>query len=136
MLPHSGRRLHREATEAVSQPNYGPCRDEEAALRLVVDRLVAGLHPFRIYLFGSRAEGRARPDSDFDLAVVFDDADPAACNTLDKHSPAATRFRYPSPAGRLFDPPAVDRLDADLRELGALLPKQGSDWRLTFRHER
>ncbi len=35
-----------------------------------------GLKPFRIYLFGSRAEGRARPDSDFDLVVVFDDEEP------------------------------------------------------------
>jgi len=34
---------------------------------------VEGLKPFRIYLFGSRAEGRARPESDFDLVVVFDD---------------------------------------------------------------
>ena len=29
-----------------------------------------------IYLFGSRAEGRARPDSDFDLVVVFADDAP------------------------------------------------------------
>ena len=39
----------------------------------VLDRLASALQPFRIYLFGSRAEGRARPDSDFDLVVVFDD---------------------------------------------------------------
>ena len=31
------------------------------------------LRPLRIYLFGSRAEGRAAPESDFDLVVVFDD---------------------------------------------------------------
>jgi len=54
-------------------PNYGPFSSEQAALRAIVDRLVEGLKPFRIYLFGSRAEGRARPDSDFDLLVVFDD---------------------------------------------------------------
>jgi HEPN domain-containing protein len=40
---------------------------------------------------------------------------------LDKHSPAATRFRYPSPVGRLFDPPPADRLRADLAELATLL---------------
>jgi predicted nucleotidyltransferase len=43
------------------------------ALEAIVTRLVDALNPFRIYLFGSRAEGRARPDSDFDLVVVFDD---------------------------------------------------------------
>jgi predicted nucleotidyltransferase len=37
---------------------------------------VEELKPFRTYLFGSRAEGRARPDSDFDLVVVFDDDAP------------------------------------------------------------
>ena len=39
----------------------------------MVQRLVDALHPLSIYLFGSRAEGRARPDSDFDLVVVLDD---------------------------------------------------------------
>ncbi len=57
-------------------PNYGPYSSEQDALRAIVDRLVEGLEPFRIYLFGSRAEGRARPDSDFDLVVVFDDEAP------------------------------------------------------------
>ena len=57
-------------------PNYGPYSSEQGALRAIVDRLVEGLKPFRIYLFGSRAEGRARPDSDFDLVVVFDDDAP------------------------------------------------------------
>lgn len=40
---------------------------------------------------------------------------------LDKHSPAATRFRYPSPTGRLFDPPSAERLNEDLLQLRALL---------------
>jgi hypothetical protein len=35
-------------------------------------------------------------------------------NALDKHSPAATRFRHPSPTGRLFDPPAQEQLDSDV----------------------
>ncbi len=54
-------------------PNYGPYSSEKTALQAVLDRLASALQPFRIYLFGSRAEGRARPDSDFDLVVVFDD---------------------------------------------------------------
>ena len=53
-------------------PNYGPYSSEQGPLQATVDRLVEGLKPFRIYPFGSRAEGRARPDSDFDLVLVFD----------------------------------------------------------------
>ncbi len=57
-------------------PNYGAFASEGAALKAVLNRLAEALRPFRIYLFGSRAEGRARPDSDFDLLVVFDDHAP------------------------------------------------------------
>jgi predicted nucleotidyltransferase len=57
-------------------PNYGAFASERAALDAVLKRLAEALRPFRIYLFGSRAEGRARPDSDFDLLVVFDDDAP------------------------------------------------------------
>lgn len=32
--------------------------------------------PEEIWLFGSRAEGRARPDSDYDLLVVLPDGTP------------------------------------------------------------
>lgn len=38
------------------------------AIRRIVDRL----HPERVILFGSRARGDARPDSDYDLMVVLD----------------------------------------------------------------
>jgi predicted nucleotidyltransferase len=57
-------------------PNYGSFSSEQTALQAVLSRLAEALQPFRIYLFGSRAEGRARPDSDFDLLVVFDDEAP------------------------------------------------------------
>jgi predicted nucleotidyltransferase len=38
----------------------------------LVRRLVETHRPARVYLFGSRASGRARPDSDYDLLMVFD----------------------------------------------------------------
>jgi hypothetical protein len=75
-----------QATGMVKQafrPNIGPYRDEEAALQALVDRLVVGLRPRAIYLFGSRAEGRARPDSDFDLVVVLDDSAPDEATTYE-----------------------------------------------------
>lgn len=63
-------------TTAIPGNNYGPYRTEDGALRAIVDRLVHGLSPRAVYLFGSRAERRARPDSDFDLVVVLDDDAP------------------------------------------------------------
>ncbi|ULA64747.1 MAG: Nucleotidyltransferase domain-containing protein [Nitrospira sp.] len=42
----------------------------DSVIERMVQRLVAGLSPERIYLFGSRARGEAGPDSDYDLLVV------------------------------------------------------------------
>ena len=50
--------------------NYGGYATPDQALDEVVRRLAAALNPVAIYLFGSRARGTARPDSDFDLLVV------------------------------------------------------------------
>jgi len=51
----------------------GPFRDEASALAFLRDRLALRLHPLEIWLFGSRARGDARADSDFDLLVVLPD---------------------------------------------------------------
>jgi predicted nucleotidyltransferase len=49
----------------------------------LVERIVARLDPEEIWLFGSRAEGRARPDSDYDLlAVLPDDAPESALDLM------------------------------------------------------
>src|SRR4051812_14790299 len=54
----------------------------------LLERIVARLHPEEVWLFGSRAEGRARPDSDYDLLVVLPDGtseaelDPVAAWTI------------------------------------------------------
>jgi len=42
-------------------------------LPAIVGRIVRLVDPVRIILFGSRARGDARPDSDFDLLVVLDE---------------------------------------------------------------
>jgi predicted nucleotidyltransferase len=44
-------------------------------LKEIVNRLVQGLHPERIYLFGSQARGQERESSDIDLLVVVPDSD-------------------------------------------------------------
>jgi len=45
----------------------------EAPLDRLVRRIVEVMNPLEIWLFGSRAEGRARPSSDYDLLVVMPD---------------------------------------------------------------
>lgn len=56
--------------------NVGQFGSEDAALHAIVERLRTALDPQAIWLFGSRATGHARPDSDFDLLVV---AKPNGC---------------------------------------------------------
>ena len=42
----------------------------------IIRRIVATAQPQRIVLFGSRARGDARPDSDFDLLVIKESSEP------------------------------------------------------------
>lgn len=64
-------------------------------VRPVVDRLVERYDPEEIWLFGSRAEGRARPDSDWDLLVVLPDDVPPARLDLLKAWEAVMDLRIP-----------------------------------------
>ena len=49
--------------------------NQQELLDEVVNRLVRGLHPERIYLFGSQARSQAGEGSDIDLLVVVPDSD-------------------------------------------------------------
>lgn len=60
----------KELVRTGAVPNKGPFASEEEALSSVVQKLVENLDPMEIWLFGSRAQGTHRPDSDFDLFVV------------------------------------------------------------------
>lgn len=53
----------------------------DAMLELMTRRIAERFDPEKVILFGSRARGDARPDSDYDLLVVF-----SAC--LDKRQSA------------------------------------------------
>lgn len=50
--------------------------DTTVVLRSVLSRLVTSFHPEQVWLFGSRAEARAREDSDWDLLMVLPDDTP------------------------------------------------------------
>jgi predicted nucleotidyltransferase len=45
---------------------------DSGLIRQIADKIVRHFHPNRIVLFGSRARGAARPDSDIDLFVEMD----------------------------------------------------------------
>ena len=62
----------------------------------LLDPVVAYFNPRRVILFGSRARGDARPDSDIDLLVVVDDDTPPEKLTLQ----AGLRSRRPTTVGR------------------------------------
>ncbi len=46
---------------------------EDDRLQAIVDTIVEVVHPQEVILFGSRATGAARPDSDYDFLVVVPD---------------------------------------------------------------
>lgn len=59
-----------DASPASSRTTLG------APLQALVERICVQLQPVQVWLFGSRARGDERVDSDWDLAVVLpDDAD-------------------------------------------------------------
>ena len=61
--------------EAVDE-SVGPFRNAEVALSVLTTNLAIAFNPDAIFLFGSRACGTERPDSDFDLMVVTPDDQP------------------------------------------------------------
>lgn len=45
-------------------------------LKILLDRIVPAMNPEAVYLFGSRARGDFREDSDYDLLVIVPDDTP------------------------------------------------------------
>ncbi|MDZ4160025.1 MAG: nucleotidyltransferase domain-containing protein [Anaerolineaceae bacterium] len=56
--------------EGISPPGFAPVSDQ--MLEVIVSRIVTGVQPDKIILFGSYAYGRPTPDSDLDLLVIME----------------------------------------------------------------
>jgi uncharacterized protein len=60
-----------------------PRIDDRRELDRMVSQVVAKVDPVAVYLFGSRARGDARADSDYDLLIIVPDDFPAGqANTV------------------------------------------------------
>lgn len=55
--------------------------EQDEVLREIVARLVQAVDPQKLILFGSRATGRGRPDSDYDILIVKAEPDPGLRRT-------------------------------------------------------
>lgn len=53
-----------------------PAKTDDPGLTKVLDHIVPVLRPEAVYLFGSRARGTNRVDSDYDLLVIMADDTP------------------------------------------------------------
>lgn len=75
-LEHTTAPIESHELEVQRDPRGGPAhgsRSLDLELGRIVAAIVASVRPQAILLFGSRARGDARPDSDFDLAIITPD---------------------------------------------------------------
>ncbi len=72
--------------------------ERDSVLREIVETIVSTVQPTRILLFGSRARGDAKSDSDYDLLIVYDGPQPHREAKLQ----VRRRFRFPSFSMDLF----------------------------------
>ena len=123
--PHARRRAQQwpaggtPVVAGVHPPGFAPVTEE--ALQEIVHRLVTGLHPHKIILFGSYVYGLPTADSDVDLLVILETQARAAERYL--HVSRLLQPR-PFPLDLLVKTPgeiaqALARKDAFIREIMA-----------------
>jgi uncharacterized protein len=119
-----------------------PRIDHPGELDRLVRQIVEKVDPVAIYLFGSRARGDAREDSDYDLMVVVPDDAPRedlwqivynaarssriSANAVVRRRGGFTRYRHE--VGTLVHEVEVDGVQ--------LWPRAGVDWRQMLPHAR
>jgi len=103
----------------VQPPGFAPVTEE--VLQEIVQRLVTGLHPHKIVLFGSYVYGIPTADSDVDLLVIVD----TQARPVDRYLRVSRLLRpRPFPLDLLVKTPeevaqALDRDDAFMHEIMA-----------------
>ncbi len=64
---------------------------------------IYGVRLERVVLFGSRARGEARPDSDYDVAVFLNGMNGSSDRWAELHRLAALRVKFIDETGAFFD---------------------------------
>jgi predicted nucleotidyltransferase len=101
----------------VQPPGFAPVTEE--ALEAIVHRLVTGLHPHKIVLFGSYVYGAPTADSDVDLLVIVE----TPARPVDRYLRVSRLLRpHPFPLDLLVKTPeeivqALEREDPFIREI-------------------
>jgi predicted nucleotidyltransferase len=101
----------------VHPSGFAPVTEE--VLQAIVHRLVTGLSPYKIILFGSYVSGTPTGDSDVDLLVIMD----TQARPVDRYVGVSRLLRpRPFPLDLLVQTPeeiaqALDREDAFIREI-------------------
>jgi uncharacterized protein len=132
-LLNAGRADHlRRLLEDTGKAPVGPYRSAEAAVTDTVHRLVAQLDPDEVWLFGSRARGDHRPDSDIDLLVVLPDGLPPGGYTLQ----AARRPLLGGGAPVDVFPVSRRAVESDPDALGGLVAVAKAEGRRLYRARR
>ena len=107
--------------------NIGPFRSEEAVLSFLVGRLKAALRPVAIILFGSRAVGTGRQDSDFDLLLILPDEDSGPPDYFAAYAPVAG-----CGVGVDVIPCRLDDFETDRHRAGTIAHAADSEGRLLY----
>jgi predicted nucleotidyltransferase len=96
-----------------------------ALIAAIRDRIVDNLHPEKIILFGSRANGTATPDSDIDLLVILNDEHPLArVRRRDRFGAIQDLFRH-----RLF---GLDAIVLTTAEVQKIMDENEGEWDLVL----
>ncbi len=59
--------------DSIAEPEYDGIMDQSEMIATATKTIVERANPLRIILFGSRARGEARQDSDLDLLIILPD---------------------------------------------------------------
>jgi predicted nucleotidyltransferase len=100
-----------------------PRRITPKVIRAVCDRIIEKVRPEKIVLFGSYAKGVATKDSDLDLLVIIDVANPlAALKRRDRYGEILRLFRH-----RGF---GLDVIVMTNKELEKIIDENEGEWNL------